>query len=182
MTRTIALSFAATLLLTGCSDAGKDGPAVKRQPGSWQQKIEIIKLEGPGVKPEDKAKMQQMFGMMGGISVCLTPEAAAQENVAADASKMGSSGTDCSFERQEIKGNTVDFAMTCKIASGEVMKMTGKGTTGATSQDMTVTQSVTKADGSAAGSMVMRVTGTRKGECTASDITPPPAAAPEAKS
>lgn len=184
MTRTIALSLAATLLITGCGDkgAGSVGPAVKRQPGSWVQKIEIVSLEGPDVQPEDKAKMQQVFGMMGGMSICLTPEAAATENAAVDVSKMGSAGASCTFEKQNISGSNVDFAMTCKMASGESMKMNGKGTTGATAQDMTVTQAVTKADGSSAGEMVLRITGTRKGECTASDIMPPPTPAPEVQS
>lgn len=182
MTRMIVASMAATLMLAGCGGKGGSDAAVKRQPGSWQQTIEIVKLEGPDVKPGDKEKMQQMFSMMGGVTTCLTPEAAAKEDSVAEMTKSGPAGTDCTVDKRDISGGKVDFALTCTSKQGDVMKMSGQGTVGATQQDMTVTQSMTKAGGAAAGEMVLHVTGTRKGECTAQDVMPPPEPAASAKS
>lgn len=167
-----------SLTLAGCgekaaTDGGANGPAEKRQPGSWSQKIEIVKLEGPGVKPEDKAQMQQMMGMLSGMSICVTPEAAAAEDIAQNIKDLGSRGESCTVEKQQVSGKNVEFAATCKNAGGATMKMSAKGTSGATAQDITMTMNATKADGSPEGEMVMRIVGTRTGECKAGDITPP---------
>lgn len=188
MKKTLMLALAGSLLLTACGDkAAKDGkddsaaaantPPEKRQPGSWSQKIEIVKLEGDDVKPEDKAQMDQMFSMLSGMSLCLTPEAAAQEDMAKNLSDMGSRGEECSFEKRVVSGSNVEFAATCKGDAGKTMRMSAKGTSGATKQDITMSMIANKADGSKEGEMVMRVISERKGDCGPDDITPPTAAA-----
>eukprot|EP01037_Dinobryon_pediforme_P043427 gene43427-54468_t len=54
--RTLATLLALpTLALAACSPSGP----VKRQAGSWSQKIEILKLEGRGATPETKTQMQK---------------------------------------------------------------------------------------------------------------------------
>lgn len=184
MKKTLMVLLASGFLLTACGDkATKEGsgdsaaaantPPEKRQPGSWSQKIEIVKLEGDDVKPGDRAQMDQMFAMLSGMSVCLTPEAAAREDMAKNLSDMGSRGENCTFDKRVASGSNVEFSATCKGDGGNTMRMSAKGTSGATSQDITMSMTANKVDGSKEGEMVMRVTSERKGECGPNDITPP---------
>lgn len=192
MKKTLMLAVASSLVLAACGDkAAKDGegavaasnePPEQRQPGSWGQKIEIVKLEGDDVTPDAKAQMQQMFSMLSGMTVCLTPEAAKQEDMAKNLSDMGSRGENCTFDKKNFSGKTVDFSATCKGDAGKTMKMSATGTSGATAQDITMTILANKADGSKEGEMVMHITSERKGDCGPNDITPPTPAAPAAKS
>jgi hypothetical protein len=175
------MATAAMLALTACGDKAADGGAkadnsepVKRQPGSWSSKITILKLDAPGMSGGEKEQMQAMMDMVGNVSVCLTPEAVAQEDVTQQIEAMGSQGGDCKFSKKDFSGNNISFAATCKTGDGGSANISGEGTSGATSQDITITTAGLKPDGSAAGEMVMRVTATRSGECKPGDITPPP--------
>lgn len=188
MKKTLMLAIASSLVLAACGDGAKDGgssaaksPPEKPQAGSWTSKIEVVDIKGEGVPANAKDQMNQMFAGLSGISVCLTPEAVAEEDIAKKLSRMGSQGQDCTIDSDKNSGKTVDFAATCK-SPGRQMKMAAKGTSGATAQDVTMTMTSLEADGSEEGTIVMRVTGERKGECGPNDITPPPAAAPAAKS
>jgi len=187
------LMGAAALTLGACGDSAKDAPGgsvaassdpIKRQPGSWSTKVEIVKLEGPDVKGGEKEQLQAMMNMMGNVSICLTPEAVAAEDMSKNLEQMGAQGGECTFEDREIKGNSIKFAATCKSGDGGTAKMTANGTNSATSQDFTISTVAMKADGKPAGEMVMRVTGQRTGECKPGDITPPmpPKAAEATKS
>ncbi|WP_077145597.1 DUF3617 family protein [Sphingopyxis sp. KK2] len=192
MKKTLMLAIASSLALAACGDkAAKDGESGKaasneppelRQPGSWSQEIEIVKLEGSEVKPEDKAKMQQMFSILSGMTVCVTPEVAKQEDLAKSLSDMGARGENCAFDKKVFSGKTVDFASTCKGDGGMTTKVTATGTSGATAQDITMTILANKEDGTKATEVVMRLTGERKGECGPNDIALPPPPAPAAKS
>ena len=191
-----ALAFlmgAAALALGACGDsATKDGGGslassdapVKRQPGSWATKIEIVKLEGPEVKGGEKEQLQAMMNMMGNVSVCLTPEAIAAEDIGKNLEQMGAQGGECTFSERDISGNKIKFAATCKSGNGGTAKMTATGSNSATAQDFTVSTVATKADGKPEGEMVMRITANRTGECKPGDITPPtpPKAAEPTKS
>ncbi|WP_260580457.1 DUF3617 domain-containing protein [Sphingopyxis sp. PET50] len=186
MKKTLMLAIASSLVLAACGDKaatdGKTGkaasnePAVKPQPGSWTSKIEVVDIKGEGVPANAKDQMNQMFAGMSGISVCLTPEAAAKEDIATKMSNMGAQGRDCTIDEENNSGTSVDFATTCKGAGGN-MKIAAKGTSDATAQDVTMTMTALKADGSEEGTIVMRVTSARKGECGPGDITPPTPAA-----
>lgn len=198
MKKMLLLAAASSLMLAGCGDKAKDavgagtdagakavaagGPPEKRQPGSWSQKIDIVKLEGSDVKPGDKEQMQQMFSMLSGMTICLTPEAAAKEDMEKKLSDMGTRGENCTFEKQAVNGKNIDFAATCKGKDGKVMNMSATGTSGATSQDITMSIAAKKADGSPEGGMVMHIQSERKGECGPKDITPPSDSATPAKS
>lgn len=179
-----ALSFlmgAAALSLGACGDsATKDGGGilgssepVKRQPGSWNTKIEIVKLEGPDIKGGEKEQLQAMMNMMGNVSVCLTPEAIAAEDIGKNLEQMSAQGGQCTFSERDISGNKIKFAATCKSGNGGTAKMTATGSNSATSQNFTVSTVATKADGKPEGEMVMRITANRTGECKPGDITPP---------
>jgi hypothetical protein len=186
---------AGALALAACGDTAKDagggggavaasGEPVKRQPGSWSTKIEVVKLEGPDVKGGEKEQLQAMMNMMGNVSICLTPEAVAAEDLSKNLEQMGAQGGECKFAERAIKGNSISFAATCKTGDGGTAQMKASGTNSATAQDFTISTVATKADGKPAGEMVMRITGQRTGECKPSDITPPalPKAGAEVKS
>ena len=158
----------AAVLLAGC---GSKEP-VKRQPGSWGQTIQIVRLEGKGLDASAKQQMQQMFDMFGKMTVCVTPEQAAKEDVAKNMEKLGAGGGDCAIEKKQASGETVDFAATCK-KNGETIKLSMAGTSGATRQDLTI--KVAPADQSVASGMEMHVVAERRGECTANDIRMPDA-------
>lgn len=179
-----ALAFlmsAAVLTLSACGDSATapdssvkaSSEPVKRQPGSWSTKIEIVKLEGPEVKGGEKEQLQAMMNMMGNMSICLTPEAIAAEDIGKNLEQMGSQGGECTISERNISGNSIKYAATCKTGDGGSAKMTANGSNSATAQDFTVATVATKADGKPAGEMVMRITANRTGECKPGDITPP---------
>jgi hypothetical protein len=184
MTRMFGLLAASTIIaLTGCGEKASESSAagsvadssapVQRQPGSWSTKIEIIKLEGPDMKGGEKEELQAMMNMMGSVSICLTPEAVAKEDVSKNLEQLGSQGGECKFDKRDISGNRVSFAATCKTADGGSTKLSAEGKNNATSQDFTISSTGTGPDGKPVGEMVMRITGQRTGECKPGDITPP---------
>jgi type II secretory pathway component PulK len=163
--RTTAVVLAA-MLLVGC---GSKEP-VKRQPGSWRQTIRIVRLEGKGLDASAQQQMQQMFDLFGKMTVCVTPEQAAKEDVAKNMEKLGASGGTCTVEKQTISGETVDYAATCK-QNGETVRIAMAGTSGATKQDMTI--KVEPADQTVKQGMELRVIAERRGDCTANDVRVP---------
>lgn len=178
----VYLASAAALALGACGDSapgGSGGSAaasadpVKRQPGSWSTKVEVVKLEGPDIKGGEKEQLQAMMNMMGNVSVCLTPEAVEAEDLGKNLEQMGAQGGECKFEERAISGSSISFAATCKTGDGGTAKMKASGSNSATAQDFTISTIATKADGKPAGEMVMRITGQRTGECKPGDITPP---------
>ena len=174
--RTTATLLALPLLAVACSPSGP----VKRQPGSWSQKIEILKLEGRGATPETKVQMQKMFDSMAGTAVCLTPAAATKEDFGKAMEQMASRGQNCSFDKKDVSGGTIHVAATCKQPTGGTVKMTIDGTNSATKQDMTMQTEGYAVGGAKEGTMQMRIVSTRAGDCKPGDITPPdaPAAGP----
>ncbi len=179
--RTIIVLAGTALLVTACGK-GDSGP-VKRQPGSWSQKIEIVEFAAPGVRPEQKAQMQQMMNMMAGVSVCITPALAAQENPERNLTAMGGSQDSCKVVDKKFSGGKIAFTANCSQA-GKNVKLTANGTSGATEQNikMTVESVGAQNDGS---KLVMNVSAKREGACKPGEFTPPvpkPAATPAAKS
>jgi Protein of unknown function (DUF3617) len=187
------LAGTAMLPLAACGDSadkgggilggGADKP-VARQPGSWTTKVEVVKLAGPDIKGGEKEQLQAMMNMMGNMSICLTPEAIAAEDIGKNLEQMGAQGGECTFAERDVSGSKINFAATCKTGDGGTAKMSATGTNSATAQDFTITTVANKADGKPAGEMVMRISATRTGECKPGDITPPtpPKAAPPVKS
>lgn len=182
MKRFVAILAGTALLpLAACGDGAKDGGGllggndkpVARQPGSWNTKIEVVKLEGPDIKGGEKEQLQAMMNMMGNMSICLTPEAVAAEDISKNLEQMGSGGGECTFDKKDTSGSTINFSATCKSGNGGTAKMSASGSNSATKQDFTITTVATKADGKPEGEMVMRITATRTGECKPGDITPP---------
>jgi hypothetical protein len=169
--RTTAALLALPLLAVACAPRGP----IKRQPGSWSQKIEILKLQGKGTTPDTKAQMQKMFDSMSSISVCLTPAAVAKEDMGKAMEQMASRGQNCVFDKKSVSGGTIAVAATCKAPTGGTVKMTVSGTTTATTQEMTMQTEGFDPKGAEEGVMQMHIKSSRTGACKPSDITPPDA-------
>ena len=148
---------------------------VKQQPGSWTNKIQIVKLDaGPGVD-NDKIKqgMQSMFDAVAGRGVCITPAMVQNNSVEKNIEQLAAQGKKCDFSRKIMDGEKVDFAGTCTDANGTKVQLAINGRNTATAQDMTVTSSPIDASGTARGSMELKLEARRTGECKPGDITPP---------
>jgi len=171
-----AASVAALSLLSACGT--KSDAPVKREPGSWSSRITIAKLEGKDVTPQTRAGMQQMFDAMSRMTVCVTPEAAAREDIGRNLEGASGAGN-CTFDKRELNGEAISFSGTCGDATHKV-RMSATGTSGATAQDMTMKVEPLNASGAPEGIMEMHVVTTRSGACKPTDITPP--AAPAAPS
>lgn len=169
----MSLRHAAVLALPLLAIACGPEAQIKRQPGSWSQKVEILKLEGKGATPQTQVQMQKMFDAMAAMSVCVTPAAVEKEDLAKNLEQMGSRGQNCTFSNRDATGATIGFDAVCKQADGGSMKLTAKGTNAATAQDITMTMVGTDAAGKAQGTMEMRVRASRSGDCKPGDITPP---------
>ena len=161
--------LALPLLAIGCGPEAQ----IKRQPGSWSQKVEILKLEGKGASPQVQAQMQKMFDAMAAMSVCVTPAAVAKEDLAKNLEQMGSRGQNCTFSNRDATGPTIGFDAVCKQADGGSMKLTARGSNSPTEQDITMTMAGSDAAGTPQGTMQMRVRAFRNGDCKPSDVTPP---------
>lgn len=172
--RKLAAGFAILSLLAACGT--KSDAPTKRQPGSWSSKITIVKLEGKDVTPQTKAGLQQMFDAMSSMSICVTPEAAAQEDLGRNLEKASGAGHNCQFDKRDLSGEMVSFSGSCGEA-GHKVRLTATGTSGATAQDMTMKVEPLGASGAAEGIMEMHVVTTRSGACKPTDITPPAAPA-----
>ncbi|RUN75592.1 DUF3617 family protein [Sphingomonas sp. TF3] len=173
MTFRIMALLALPLAASACSP---DAP-VKRQAGSWSQKIDIVKFEGKGATPETKTQMQKMFDAMSTMSVCLTPAAAAKEDMGKAMEQMSARGQNCTFAKKDVTGASIAIDATCKQPNGGTVKMTMTGTNSATAQDMTMKTEGFAANGTQEGTMEMHVKSTRNGECKPTDVTPPEAPA-----
>lgn len=177
MMRITTAATAAALLLAGCGDTNTAPP--KRQPGSWTQKIDIVEFTGPGITAAQKTQMQQMMSMVSAMSVCVTPEASAQEDIEKKLTDMGGQAGNCTVSDKNISGGTLAFTANCKD-KGKDVKITAAGSNTATAQDikMTIESVGATADG---GKLVMNVSAKRNGECKPGEFTPPVAAATPAK-
>lgn len=170
-----AASVAALSLLAACG--AKNDVPVKRQPGSWSTRITIARLEGKGVTPQARTGMQQMFDAMSSMTICVTPEASAREDIGRDLEGASGAGGNCRFDKREVKGEAISFSGTCGDATHKV-RMSAAGTSGGTAQDLTMKVEPVGADGKPEGIMEMHVVKTRAGACTPTDITPPAPPAP----
>lgn len=154
---------------------------IKREPGSWTQKVQILRLEGKGANPQVKAQMQAMFDAMAGMSICLTPEAAAKEDLAQTMEQVGTRGQNCKIGEHDETGPTIGLSAVCPQAGGGTVKLSVTGTNASGDRNMVMKSEGFDAKGGSQGVMEMRVHAVRSGPCKAGDITPPAAPATPAK-
>ena len=170
----ISILAAATLTLAGCGDsgtgeAGSEGesakPAaasdIKPEPGRYEAKFKIVKMDMPGLPPELEGMFKDQLGKIETSVSCLTKEEAekAEENFFKPP-KTG--GDDCKYNDFKIGGGKISADMTCQDGPAKQdMKM--EGSYSADGYAMNV-----KADGNMGEqkmSMEMEIDSKRVGDC-----------------
>lgn len=143
--------------------AKASGAKVEMQPGQWQTKIEILKMDMPGMEnlpPQYAEKMKTELMKPRTIESCMTPE-----DVKDRQSKIFTGGdSKCKFEKYEMSGGSIDAVMACPGPQGDMkMKMKGSfnGDTFTVNQEMDMKGPTGNAHSEA------RITGKRIGECPA---------------
>ncbi|MCU0729701.1 MAG: DUF3617 domain-containing protein [Sphingopyxis sp.] len=175
----------AALLLAGCS-GGTDAPAedapsaatakmeaaaastAELRPGRYQNQIEIVRLEVPGLPPEARAEMQRQFASATATvqTSCLTAEAA-QRGREQRLSDLARAQGQCRMQEYSVDGDQVRGEIRCSaLPGGGTASITMRGTLGAESSDLTI--ATTAANPAAPAQNIvteMRVRSTRVGEC-----------------
>lgn len=175
--RIAIVAVGAAVLLAGCSKT-ESGPA-KRQPGSWSQKITVEEFTGPGITPAQKTQMQQMMSMASAMTVCITPEAAAAEDIEKNLTNMGGQAGNCVVADKNLTASKISFTANCKD-KGKDVRIVADGSNSPTTQDikMTIESVGASKDG---GKLVMNIAAKREGECKPGEFTPKPQATAPAK-
>ncbi|CAN5559197.1 hypothetical protein BH10PSE14_BH10PSE14_44270 [soil metagenome] len=158
-------------LLAGCG-AKSDGP-IRREPGNWSRTIEIVRFEGKGATPQGKAEMQGLLDATAVTSSCLTADAAAKEDILKNAQGSNVAGQNCAFDKPSYAGEHVALSGSCAVGTGK-LRLSIKGISGATTQDLLMTTEQLDAKGAPEGAMEMRMRSRRNGDCKPGDITPRP--------
>ena len=166
MNKLMTLAALGVALTTGgCGKSENSGALVKREAGNWKTDIKLVKFEVPGMPAEMKAGMAQMMEGASGLDQCLTQAQVDQEDIAGELSK-GQGGADCNWTKKEVGGGTIDIAGTCK-ANGQEMQMAMAGTMAAKKTDVTITTKGKSPTGDGEMEMVMQMTSSHTGPCTA---------------
>ncbi len=164
---TLFLAGAALLLVSACSSGGDKSASsaepVKREAGSWKNKIVLQEFNVPGAPPEIRSMMQNMMTAASKEEICLTPEQASKEDVAAELAKS-QSAEKCEFTKREVGGGAINVEATCKGQGGAPLKMTMTGQSGKTKTEVQMTM---EGQGPTGGEMVMTLSmgSERTGPC-----------------
>ena len=142
-----------------------NGAAVKRSPGLWRTIVEVQKVDIPGMPAEMTDGMKQMMEGASGLEQCVTPEQAAEEDLAKDLAQGPDNGGQCTFDRKNVSGGKIDVAGTCTGSGGEDIAMKMTGTMGAEKTDVTMAMTGKMSKGGPDMDMRMRIVNTRIGDC-----------------
>jgi len=177
--RPIILLAASTLALAGCgsssADADGDGKismaeaatkskeVIKPQPGKYRNTVHLLDLQLPGAPKEVQDMMKQMMGKEPKTTeYCLTKEEA--EKGFEEMARRSQNDEDCSFEKFDAAGGTIDAIMNCEAKGKGSARMTLQGTGSPTKSEMTMTIDAKSPDGRAM-QMTMKSNQERIGDC-----------------
>lgn len=170
----------AAFALSGCNkgaDADGDGKvsnaeataemaadgAMVTKPGMWEVKMTFADVDAPGAPAEmlSQIKAQAAKGIT--MQSCMTKEQA--EKPGTDFFG-GTPEANCSFDKLDRSGNSINVEMTCKPAGNMVVKSKMDGTFAAETYSMNVVQSTEGMPGGAV-KMTGKVDAKRVGDCPA---------------
>lgn len=168
---------AMALPLAGCgSDNGpKTAEEVKQEaaqiaqptPGEYRNKIEITRLDVPGMPPEAAEQMKAMMKAAQENTVCLTK--AQTDKGFKDMFKDIGKGDQCTYTKFEVDGGKLDAQMDCNSAQGAKSTMKMNGTVSSTGSDVTVMMDTSGGPPPMSEmKMTMHAVSERIGECKAS--------------
>ena len=146
--------------------AASAGGLPKPTPGMYQSTMKLISFEAPGLPPQAVESMKSAIakGQEGKNSFCLTSDEASrgyEERV-----KKLAGRPDCTMDRYNAAGGTLDAVFTCKGDNGMKSVMTMKGMMTPTGSDVTMSmeQSGSQMPGGSM-KMTMNVKSERVGDC-----------------
>ena len=131
------------------------------RPGKWQSTMTIEQMDTPGMPPEAKEQMKNMFANARVTETCVTPEEAKQPNP-----KMFAGNDQCRYDHFTMGGGKIDAEMHCN-QQGANQTMTMSGSYGPDAYAMHMTSTAKGGPTGEAMSMKMRVEAKRIGECAA---------------
>ena len=146
--------------------AAKTGDIVKPQPGQYRATVEFVDVEMPDAPQQVQDMMRGMFDRgPQSHEFCLTQEEADQgfEEMARQAQD---GGADCTFEKFDADGGSIDAIMNCSAEGEGEARMTLTGTGSATSSNMTMVMDARGPDGQSM-KMTMKSSQERIGDCDA---------------
>lgn len=134
---------------------------VRPQPGQYRTTVELVELDIPGAPPQAAEMMRSSMAQTN--EFCLT-----EEDVEEGFRQLASQpqGGDCSFSKFDVDGGAIDAAMSCSNPGGGAVDITMQGTGRETSSEFTMTMSG-NLGGTGEGSMTMKQTSERIGDCPA---------------
>jgi hypothetical protein len=130
------------------------------RPGKWQSTMTIEQMDMPGMPPEAREQMKNMFANSRVTENCVTPEEAKKPNP-----KMFAGNDQCRYDHFTMGNGKIDAEMHCD-QQGVTQTMTMAGTYGPEAYAMHMTSKTDGGPGGGAMSMKMRVEAKRVGECT----------------
>lgn len=168
MKRAYYIAACATVLaLAGCGKTSEPG---KREPGKWKMEASLEDLQITGVPDAMKAQMEGMKGQMeqqmkaqAAKEECLTPEAAAKEDVSKGFSDSMGSST-CEWSKKNVSGGKIDVAGTC-TSGAQKMNLTMNGTVESKKVDVAMTMKSDAQAGQPGMSMKLKMVATHMGPC-----------------
>jgi hypothetical protein len=132
--------IAAALALAACGQSATDSRAAgsgadkafekaaevafQMQPGKYRTSVAVQKVEIPGMPAKMAEQMKAMMSKNSTSESCITPDRAAK---GIDVMKEQMAKGQCSFEKFEATGGTVDAAFTCQSGDKMTVKATSKG-------------------------------------------------------
>ena len=148
------------LSMAEVAERAREG-TVRPQPGQYRSQVELVDLDIPGAPPQAAEMMRGQMSQT--TEFCLT-----QEDVEEGFRQLASQpqGGDCSFNKFDVDGGEIDAAMSCTNPGGGTVNISMQGTGRETSSEFTMRMSG-DLGGTGEGSMTMKQTSERIGDCSA---------------
>lgn len=134
------------------------------QPGKYTQKVEITKMDVPGMPSEAAEQMKTMMAKAQVQTFCLT-QAEADKGYRDMFDDIGK-GRECTWSRFEVDGGRLDAQMQCKSGDQGQVAIQLAGTVTARGSDVTAKMAMSgSAAPAGAMNMAMHMTTLRVGDC-----------------
>ena len=137
MRKSIAIPCLAVLVLGACGKSATEEKAAESaaldkaaevafqmQPGKYRTSVAVQKVEIPGMPAKIAEQMKAMMSKNSTSESCITPDRAAK---GVEVMKEQMAKGQCTFDKFEASGGTVDASFSCKSGDQMTVKATSKG-------------------------------------------------------
>ena len=143
--------------------AAKSDEMIRPEPGEYRATVEMTDQQMPGAPPEAQDMMRAMMGSGEQVSTfCLTREQA--ERGFEEMLRQTQDEGECSFEKFEAEGGSIDAVMTCRGSERGNARIAMEGSGTSTSSNMTMTMDA-EGPGGQSMTMTMQSRQERIGDC-----------------